>query len=586
MVGNFGFQPPMNVETLDADILIFGAGGAGLMAAVHAHERNPRLKIVLVVKGLLGQSGCTRMVQGGYNAVLNSADSVEKHFQDTLKGGAYLNDQELAWILVVDAPKRIIELENRLGCVFDRNDDGTIHQKPFAGQSFDRTVHKGDLTGIEIMSNLRDYILESGMTVLEDSRGLDLLFSDGHVAGAVILNIRSGEFLVVCAKATLIATGGGATMYKISSPSLEKSGDGMAMAWRAGAAFADMEMVQFHPTGLLVGNSIATGGLLEEGLRGAGAYLFNGAGERYMSRYDPARMERATRDVISRSSYLEIMSGRGTEHGGVFIDASHLSEEFLLTNFPGMVERCRTYGFDLLHCRVEVSPSAHYQMGGIQMDVNCKTNLEGLFSAGEDASGVHGANRLGGNGVADSIVYGARAGDTMAECVSSAHFREISPEQVDKLIDHWSAPLQRTDGENAFALRRELENLMWEKVGIVRDGPGLEEALGALESLRERIGRVRCSPDRAFNLEWGEAINLANLNVVAEMVARSALYRTESRGAHYRSDFPQPDPRWLKRIRVVPAGSGKMELSDLRIEFTRIMPPELLSAEAGERKNP
>ncbi|MBA3298256.1 MAG: FAD-binding protein, partial [Acidobacteria bacterium] len=302
----------MNVEQLDADILIFGAGGAGLLAAVHAHEADKRLRIVVAVKGLLGQCGCTRMVQGGYNAVLNPADSLQKHFEDTLRGGAFLNDQDLAWTLVEDAPKRIIELENRLGCMFDRNDEGTIHQKPFAGQSFDRTVHRGDLTGIEIMSNLRDYVLESDITVLEDSRGLDLLMSHDRVCGALVLNIRTGRFMVVRAKATLIATGGGATMYRISSPSLEKSGDGMAMAWRADAAFVDMEMVQFHPTGLLVGNSIATGGLLEEGLRGAGAYLFNGLGERYMSKYHPARMERATRDVISRSSYFEIMAGRGT----------------------------------------------------------------------------------------------------------------------------------------------------------------------------------------------------------------------------------------------------------------------------------
>jgi succinate dehydrogenase/fumarate reductase flavoprotein subunit len=301
--------------------------------------------------------------------VLNPADSLEKHFQDTLKGGVYLNDQELAWTLVEDAPQRILELENKLGCLFDRNDDGSIHQKPFAGQSFDRTVHKGDLTGIEIMSNLRDYVLEENITVLEEARGLDLLTSDHRVIGALALDIRTGRFLVVRSKATLIATGGGATMYKISSPSLEKAGDGMAMAWRAGAAFVDMEMVQFHPTGLLAGNSIATGGLLEEGLRGAGARLFNGQGERYMARYDPARMERATRDVISRSSFLEIMAGRGTEQGGVLIDASHLGEEFLAANFPGMVERCRTHGFDLLHGPVEVSPSAHYQMGGIQIDV-------------------------------------------------------------------------------------------------------------------------------------------------------------------------------------------------------------------------
>src|SRR5205085_2206805 len=241
---------------------------------------------------------CTRMVQGGYNAVLNPNDSLEKHFNDTMKGGAYINNRDLAWTLVKEAPERIIELENRIGCLFDRNPDGTIHQKPFAGQSFDRTVHKGDLTGIEIMSNLRDYILEQDIRVLQETRGLDLLTHDGRVAGALLLHIRSGSLIAVRARATLLATGGGANMYRISSPSLEKAGDGMAMSFRAGATFVDMEMLQFHPTGLLVGDSIATGGLLEEGLRGAGARLYNGLGERYMERYDPLNLERATRDVI------------------------------------------------------------------------------------------------------------------------------------------------------------------------------------------------------------------------------------------------------------------------------------------------
>lgn len=576
----------MTVESLDTDILIFGAGGAGLLAAVHAHERDPRLKIVIVVKGLMGQSGCTRMVQGGYNAVLNPADSLQKHFHDTLKGGAYLNDQELAWTLVEDAPKRILELENRLGCLFDRNDDGTIHQKAFAGQSFDRTVHRGDLTGIEIMSNLRDYILEADITVLEDARGLDLLDRDGRIIGALVLDVRTGQFLVVRAKATLIATGAAATMYKISSPSLEKSGDGMAMAWRAGAVFADMEMVQFHPTGLMVGHSIATGGLLEEGLRGAGARLFNGRGERYMARYDPAKLERATRDVISRSSYLEITAGRGTEHGGVLIDASHLGEEFLAKNFPGMVERCRIYGFDLLHDPVEVSPSAHYQMGGIQIDVDCHTSLDGLFAAGEDASGVHGANRLGGNGVADSIVYGARAGDSMTDYVRAATWREWSPQQVDGLIERWSGTLRRSEGENPFGLRQELERLMWDKVGILRTEQGLQDALAELDGLGKRAQQVRANDDPVFNLEWGEAINVANLLVVAEMVTRSALVRKESRGAHYRSDFPASDPLWLKRIQITPDDNGGMRLSFLPIPFTRVAPPELGGAAAGDEARP
>ncbi len=561
------------IEELDTDILIIGAGGAGLLAALHAHEKDQRLRIVIVVKGLLGQSGCTRMVQGGYNAVLNPADSLQRHFEDTIRGGAFLNNQELAWALVEGAPQRIVELENKVGCLFDRQEDGAIHQKPFAGQSFDRTVHKGDLTGIEIMSNLRDYVLEQGLTVLEECRGLDLLTDDGQSSGALLLDIRSGKFVAARAKATLICTGAGATMYRISSPSLEKAGDGMAMAYRAGAEFVDMEMMQFHPTGLLVGNSVATGGLLEEGLRGAGAQLFNGLGERFMSRYDPQRMERATRDVISQSSYLEIMEGRGTQSGGILLDATHLGEDFLLRNFPGMVERCQDYGFDLLHERVEVSPSAHYHMGGIRINLHCRSNVEGSFAAGEDAGGVHGANRLGGNGVADSIVFGGRAGDAMADYVATRKPARISTTQVHELAERWLQSLRRDMGENAFQLRQQLENLMWEKVGVVRNGPDLQAAIFELQSLRERTEQMKAGGGTAFNPEWNEAINVTNMTLVAGMIARSALLRTETRGAHYRTDHPVSRSEWLKNICLIPE-NGDMRLYCRPVEFARLRPPE------------
>ena len=578
LVGNRGIQKPVtqpfHVDRLEADILIIGAGGAGLLAALHAHEIGKRLKIVIAVKGLLGQSGCTRMVQGGYNAVLNPNDSLEKHFGDTIRGGGYINDQELAWTLVEEAPKRIVELENRIGCVFDRNADGTIHQKAFAGQSFDRTVHKGDLTGIEIMSNLRDYILEEDILVLQETRGLDLFGEDGRISGALLLNIRTGRLIAVQARATLVATGGGATMYRISSPSLEKAGDGMAMALRAGATFVDMEMLQFHPTGLLVGDSIATGGLLEEGLRGAGARLYNGLGERYMERYDPHKLERATRDVISRSSYLEIMAGRGTPSGGVYIDLSHLDHEVVMRSFPGMIERCHDYGFDLVHDRVEVSPSAHYQMGGVAIDVDCRTNLQCLFVAGEDAGGVHGANRLGGNGVADSIVYGGRAGDSMADFVAGRSLPATSDSRIRELAEKWTRPLQISEGENVFELRRELENLMWEKVGIVRNGPDLEKAVFELRELQARARNVRARGPAASNPEWNEAMDLTNLCLVGQMVAHSANIRAESRGAHYRQDYPEADAAWLINI-FLSGPPENMRFSSKPVEFTRLAPPEL-----------
>jgi succinate dehydrogenase / fumarate reductase flavoprotein subunit/fumarate reductase flavoprotein subunit len=563
------------LDEISCDLLIIGAGGAGLLAAVHAHEGDSNLRIVIVVKGLLGQSGCTRMVQGGYNCVLNPNDSFEKHFEDTIKGGQFLNNQELAWTLVSDSPDRIIELENRIGCLFDRDKNGVIHQKPFAGQSFDRTVHKGDLTGIEIMSNLRDYVFENGMTVLEETRGLDLIMDGSRCAGAVLLNNRKGRFIACRAKATLLATGAGATMYQISSPSLEKAADGMGMAYRVGAEFIDMEMMQFHPTGLLVGSSIATGGLLEEGLRGAGARLFNARGERYMERYAPDKLERATRDVVSRSSYMEIMAGRGTASGGVLLDATHMGAKFLLDNFRGMVERCAEYGFDLLHSRVEVSPSAHYHMGGVKIDRDGRCNIDGLFVAGEDAGGVHGANRLGGNGVADSIVFGARAGDAMAEYVkSSSREPGYSAASAQALCKRWHDIRTRASGENPFKLRDELERVMWKKAGVVRNGPDLTTACDELKALQERAANCEGSGSETYNAKWNEAINLANITVIAEMIAKSALMREESRGAHYRQDFPDKRTEWLKNICMTPENGG-LRTWTTPVQFTRLSPPEL-----------
>lgn len=570
------------LETIETDLLIIGAGGAGLLAALHAHELNKKLRITIVVKGLLGQSGCTRMVQGGYNCVLNPNDSFEKHFADTIKGGQYINNQDLAWTLVSDSPNRIIELENHVGCLFDRNPDGTIHQKPFAGQSFDRTIHKGDLTGIEIMSNLRDYVLEEDMTVLEETRGLDLLFDGSRVSGALLLDNRKGKFIVVKAKATLLATGGGATMFQISSPSLEKAGDGHAMAFRAGAEFIDMEMMQFHPTGLLVGRSMATGGLLEEGLRGAGARLFNGLGERFMEKYAPDKMERSTRDVVSRSSYLEIMAGRGTKNGGVYIDATHMKD--VAKNFRGMVDRCAEYGFDLVHSRVEVSPSAHYHMGGVKIDRDCYCNIEGLFVAGEDAGGVHGANRLGGNGVADSIVFGARAGDSVAEYMNAPYTPKVSESQIQDLCKRWLEPLERTEGENPFQLREQMEELMWKKSGVVRNGPDMESAVNALQQMRTRAEKQAGPGGVIFNAKWNEAINVTNLLTVAEMITRSALMRTESRGAHYRQDFPTSNPDWLRNIHIVPE-AGNMKFWTTDVEFTKMQPPPEMQRKAETQVN-
>src|SRR5437762_2776836 len=347
--------------------------------------------------------------------------------------------------LVTEAPRRALELEWRYGCLFDRTREGRIHQKPFAGQSHDRTIHKGDLTGIEIMSRLAEQTqARPSLTALEECRAVELLRDDaGRAAGALLLDIRSGRFTAVGARATLLATGGGPTMYRVIACSADKAADGIALAYRAGLPLRDMEMVQFHPTGLVIPGSLMTGALLEEGLRGAGGYLRNGLGERFMERYDPARMERSTRDLVSRASYLEISEGRGTANGGVWIDVSHLGADVVERNFRGMVRRCRDFGRDLARGPVEVGPTAHFMMGGVVIDPACRTAIEGLFAAGEDTGGVHGANRLGGNGVAESTVFGGIAGDVMAEAVLGAPAHVVSPEVAHAAMRRATAPFAR-----------------------------------------------------------------------------------------------------------------------------------------------
>src|SRR5215213_3861547 len=312
------------LRTIDTDVAIIGSGGAGLMCVLHLAKNAPELDVTVVSKGAIARSGCTRMVQGGYNAVLDPADSLELHFRDTLEGGKYLNDQEMAWTLVNDAPRTIEELESRVGCFFDRTEEGRIRQKAFGGQNFDRTVHKGDLTGMEIMGKLLEQMERIQPRELGDTRALDLLFDgDGELAGLTVLDVMTGEVFVLRARVVVVAAGGPATMFRIAAPAREKTGDGVAMCYRAGLELRDMEMLQFHPTGLLAGESVLTGAVLEEGLRGAGARMYNAEGERFMQRYDPERMERSTRDVVSRASYLEIMAGRGTPRGGG--DAGHLA---------------------------------------------------------------------------------------------------------------------------------------------------------------------------------------------------------------------------------------------------------------------
>jgi fumarate reductase flavoprotein subunit len=572
------------IERIETDILILGSGGAGLFAALHAHQANPKLSITVATKGLLGKSGCTRMVQGGYNVALHKGDSVERHFMDTIDGGKWLPNQEMAWTLVTKAIERVRELENEIGCFFDRNPDGSLHGKAFAGQTFDRTVHKGDLTGIEIINRLMEQVWARPIKRLEEHRAVALIKArDGKaIAGVLMIDVRTGAFRYVAAKAVLLATGGGPTMYKYHTPSGDKSMDGLAMALRFGLPLRDMEMVQFHPTGVLAGrNTRMTGTIIEEGLRGAGGYLLDGAGKRFMFDYDP-RGERATRDIVSRSMFSEMRAGRTTPNGGLHISMGHLGRDKVAKQFKGMVERCADCGFDLAGGLVEVVPTAHYLMGGVICNVDTSTVVEGLYVAGEDAGGMHGANRLGGNGVANSTVFGGIAGETMAAAIAGglgargASEDHIAMEQV-----RAEAPFQIKPGQikpgDINRVRDTLLELMWEDVGISRNAAGLQRGVSALDVLKSDLLAVGVADgNRAFNLTWHDWLNLRSLIETSEVIAHAAIKRENSRGAHFREDFQEPGDLATSRYTIARLADDTLTISDAPVIFSIVKPGETI----------
>jgi fumarate reductase flavoprotein subunit len=574
----------IELERHDTDILILGTGGAGLFAALHAQQSaRAGTRITIAVKGLIGKCGCTRMVQGGYNVALGGGDSVERHFMDTIVGGKWLPNQEMAWRLCEQAVVRVRELENEIGCFFDRNSDGTLHQKAFAGQTADRTVHKGDLTGIEIINRLMEQVLARSLEKLQEHRAVGLIPSkDGSgIAGVLFIDMRTGKLRFVRAKAVLMATGGGPTMYKYHTPSGDKTMDGLAMALRAGLPLRDMEMVQFHPTGLLAGEDTRmTGTVLEEGLRGAGGQLLNSHGHRFMFDY-AAKGERATRDVVSRGIYAEIRKNNTSKNGGVYISMAHLGPENVRQKFKGMVKRCADSGFDLAAGQVEVVPTAHYFMGGVVVDTDTHTEMEGLYVAGEDAGGAHGSNRLGGNGVANSTVYGGIAGDVMGVDIRKmGAFREPDETVLENEIERVTYPFTKPPG-NIKKLRTELQNTMWDYVGVIRSAAGMNRGVRRIAEISAELMSVGVAGEsRAFNLTWHDWLNVRSLCDISEVIALAGLERENSRGAHYREDFPDSGDLETSYFTLARKRGEELRLSREAVRFSIVRPGQTILSTA------
>lgn len=570
----------ISIDRHDTDILILGTGGAGMFAALHALQAAPAgTKVTIAVKGLIGKCGCTRMVQGGYNVALGGGDTVERHFMDTINGGKWLPNQDMAWKLCEQAVVRVRELENEIGCFFDRNADGTLHHKAFAGQTADRTVHKGDLTGIEIINRLMEQVLSRPVEKLQEHRAIGLIpTTDGSaLAGVLMIDMRTGKFRFVRAKTVLMATGGGPTMYKYHTPSGDKTMDGLAMALRAGLPLRDMEMVQFHPTGLLAGDHTKmTGTVLEEGLRGAGGELLNGAERRFMFDYDD-RGERATRDVVSRGIYSEMQKSNTSTNGGVYISMSHLGPDMVRKKFSGMVKRCADSGFDLAGGKVEVVPTAHYFMGGVVVDTDTRTEMEGLYVAGEDAGGAHGSNRLGGNGVANSTVFGGVAGDVMGMDIRRmGALRDPDESVLDQEIARACQPLGRKTA-NIQALRHELQEAMWEDVGVIRTRRGMERGINRVADISEELMEAGVASDNlAFNLTWHDWLNVRSLCDVSKVIAEAGLERENSRGAHFRDDFPEPGDLESSYFTVARQRGNLLEVTRERVKFSIVRPGETI----------
>jgi succinate dehydrogenase / fumarate reductase flavoprotein subunit len=574
-----------DIQRHDFDVIVIGAGGAGLRAAIEASAQGAT--VGLICKSLLGKAH-TVMAEGGAAAALgnvNPEDNWKVHFRDTMRGGKFHNNHRMAQLHAQQAPDRIRELES-WGALFDRTTEGRIHQRPFGGHTYERLAHVGDRTGLEMIRVLQDKGIHSGIEVFMECTVTDLPTVEGRVAGAVAYWRETGRFLFFAAKAVILATGGIGKAWQITSNSWEYTGDGHALALRAGADLTDMEFVQFHPTGMVWPPSVK-GILVTEGVRGEGGILVDNAGKRFMFDNVPEMFqgdyaeseeeadrwvtgdrkqnrrppELLTRDVIARAIMREVAAGRGSEHGGVYLNvATKRSPEYIRRKLPSMYHQFKELaGIDITKEPMEVGPTTHYVMGGVKVDPETEmSTVPGLFAAGEVAGGMHGANRLGGNSLSDLLVFGRLAGQSAAAYAKGNGAAPQVPEAViDAAMTKAIAPFGR-NGENPFGVQADLQKIMQNNAGIVRDDEGLNKAITEIEALKPRVAAAGIDGNREFNPGWNTAIDLTSLILIAEAVARAGLARTESRGAHTRLDHPDSDPAWEREEMLIRLRDGEL----------------------------
>jgi succinate dehydrogenase / fumarate reductase flavoprotein subunit len=575
------------IQTIEHDVIVIGAGGAGLRAAIECSAQG--LSTGVISKSLLGKAH-TVMAEGGMAAALGNVDPRDGwkiHFRDTMRGGKFLNVWRMAELHAQQAPERVRELEE-WGAVFDRTKDGLISQRNFGGHRYPRLAHVGDRTGLELIRSLQDHGIHQGISFHMECTGLELLKDGDRVSGVLGYWRETGRFVVFRTKAVILATGGGGKAWKITSNSWEYTGDGLAMAYEAGAELMDMEFTQFHPTGMVWPPSVR-GTLVTEGVRGDGGILKNSKGDRFMFKYIPEKFaaetadsveeaerwlegdknarrppELLTRDEVARSINAEVKAGRGSPHGGVFLDiASRRPADFIKRKLPSMYHQFKELAeVDITTDPMEVGPTLHYFMGGVRVDADTQmSTVPGLFAAGECGAGLHGANRLGGNSLSDLLVFGKLAGTGAAQYVKGlSSTPKAQDDQILAGVRRATDVLKRDSGTNPYVLHEKLQETMQANVGIIREKGELEKALEDLEGLKKEAETMKAPGTSQYNPGWHEALSMKSLLITSEVVARAALMREESRGAHTRNDFPGEREEWLQYNVIIKKGASGMEV--------------------------